>query len=187
MVLWLYMAGCLLGGVGLGVLLGIFGGAIPWQSLPVHRTVAVLIVTGAVGLIYSVRELNLADIPAPQSRWQVPQSWFYLFPLKLSILFYGLGLGFGLATRIPISTFYVVVLWAMLTGNPLISAFGMATFGFGRALPLLWMGRLPGKNEEHFHLTEALFCWKPAVQLVNGLTLAVVGSCLMTAGLILEG
>ena len=187
MVLWLHMIGCLIGAAGLGALLGTLGAAIPWRNLPVNRTIMGLVITGFTGLLYSVHELRLADIPAPQCHRQVPRKWSYLFSPKVSSLFYGLGLGFALTTRIPVSTFYAVVLWAVLIGDPLISAFGLAAFGFGRALPLLLLGCSFSNDEEYFRLTDALHCWKPVVHLMNGLILAAVGSCLVTTSLILSG
>jgi sulfite exporter TauE/SafE len=154
--------------------------------LSISRNSAVLSVSGVVGLLYSVRELGLFQVPVLQSTWQVPEVWRRVLPSQVASLLYGLGLGVGVATRIPVGTFYVTVVWAVLASSPLLGALGMAAFGLGRALPLLWMAGLFNSNEEAFRLMSVLPRWQPAVHIVNGLALGFAGSCLLAAALALH-
>lgn len=183
--LWLHTIGYLAGAAIMGGMLGAFGGALPRQAFPAGQSCTVLVATGSVSILFSLHELSLAQMPMPQCRWQVPPEWRFLLPCRVTALCYGLGLGFGLATRIPVSTFYPAVLWAVLVGSPLPSALGMSVFGLGRALPLIWAAWSLDGDEESFRLTQVLHRWKPMVQLVNGLALGSVGSCLVVAGLML--
>ncbi len=181
----LHTIGYLLGAAGIGGLLGTLGAALPWQASHTSRGFVVLIVTGFVSLLYSAHELSLFRVPAPQCRWQVSAAWRSQLPSSLAALSYGLGLGFGLATRIPVSTYYPAAIWAVLVGNPVLGALGMAMFGLGRAIPLLFMAWLLDTNEEGFRLAEALQHWKPLVHFVNGLALGFAGPCLIVTGFVL--
>jgi len=163
-------------------LLGILGAALPLHALHIDRGILALSVPGAVSVLYSVRELGLIQVPAPQFGRQVPEKWRFQFRPKVAALFYGLGLGVGLGTRIPVTTFYVVVLWAMLVGSPLLGALALATFGFGRALPLLCMAPLLGSSDSSVRF-ESLYRLKPLVQVLNGMALGFVGACLLCAAL----
>lgn len=181
--LWLHTIGCLVGAISIGSLFGVLGSALPWQAAPGGRKFVVLAATGFVSLLYSVHEIRLVRLPAPQCQWQVPATWRSHLPLDLAALLYGLGLGIGLVTRIPVSTFYAAVLGVVLVGNPVLSALIMAAFGLGRALPLICMAWLLDSSETNFRLTEVLHRWKPVVHLLNGLALSCAGSCLMVAAL----
>jgi cytochrome c biogenesis protein CcdA len=146
----------------------------------------VLAASGLVGLLYSIRELGLFQVPVLQATRQVPELWRHVLPPQVASLLYGLGLGFGLATRIPVGTFYVAVIWSILVGNPLLGAVGMAAFGLGRALPLMWMAWSFNSNEQTFRLMRILPRWQPVVHLVNGVALGFAGSSLLVAGVILN-
>jgi sulfite exporter TauE/SafE len=184
--LWFYAAGCLVGGVCLGGLLGAIGTSIPWQALSIRQRSVVLAVSGFLGLLYSIRELGLWRVPILQSTWQVPEIWRRVLSPQAASLLYGLGLGVGIATRVPVSTFYITVVWATLVGNPILGGIGMAMFGLGRAFPILWMGRLLNSSEEAVRLIQILPRWQPTIHMTNGLALGFTGSCFLVAGVILN-
>jgi len=181
--LWFHTAGYAVGAATTGCLLGILGAALPLHALHIDRGILALSLPGAVSVLYSLRELGLVQVPAPQFRRQVPEKWRFQFRPKLAALLYGLGLGVGLGTRIPVTTFYVVVLWAMLIGNPLLGALGLATFGFGRALPLLCMAPLLDSSDAAVRF-ESLYRFQPLVRVLNGIALGFAGSCLLCAALL---
>ncbi|HWO02182.1 MAG TPA: sulfite exporter TauE/SafE family protein [Blastocatellia bacterium] len=104
--------------------------------------------------------------------------------MRITSLLYGLGLGFGLATRIPVGTFYVAATWAVLVGNPLLGALCLGVFGLGRALPLLVMSWALRGDQESFQTNQIIRNWEPAMHLINGLALGSVGSCLIVAGMV---
>lgn len=178
--LWFHSAGYVVGAATTGSLLGLLGAALPLHALHIDRGILALSAPGAVSVLYSMRELGLVEVPAPQFRRQVPEKWRFQFRPKLAALFYGLGLGVGLGTRIPVTTFYVVVLWPMLIGSPLLGAMVLTMFGFGRALPLLCMAPLLGTSDAVVRF-ESLYRLKPLVQVLNGIALGFAGACLMCA------
>lgn len=184
--LWLHTLGCVVGAIAMGSLIGALGAMFPWRVLSINQSFVLLIATGFVSLLYSARELNLVAVPTPQCKWQVPSKLRYLLPHRATAFLYGLGLGFGLATRIPVSTFYVAVLWAALVNSPMLGALGMAMFGVGRASPILLMAWLLRSDEDSFHYTLSLGRLEPVVHLVNGLALNFAGSCLLVSGITLR-
>ncbi|HSB09064.1 MAG TPA: sulfite exporter TauE/SafE family protein [Blastocatellia bacterium] len=180
--LWLHTLGYVIGGAAVGGMFGVIGAALPVHRLHIERGLVALLVTGSICLLYSLRELHLVDIPTPQFYRQVPETWRFHFQPKVAALLYGLGLGVGLATRIPVSTFYAVVLWAVLVGSPPLGMLGMAIFGFGRALPLLCAVPFLDDSEAAVRF-QSLNRLKPAVQVLNGIALGFAGPCLLAVAL----
>lgn len=164
--------------------MGGIGAILPWQSLHAGRNLLTLVLTGLLSAIYSLRELSLIRVPAPVCWRQVPRSWRSTLPVNLAAFYYGLGLGVGLATYVPVATFYVALLWAFVAGDPILGAIGMIMFGVGRALPLLLMASRMKNLDESSQVVLTLNAWKPAVHLVNGLALGFAGSCLLVAALV---
>jgi cytochrome c biogenesis protein CcdA len=183
-VLWIHTGGYLAGSVIIGSLLGLLGFLLPWHRLPVVPNVGLLVPIGTISLVYAAHELGLIKVPTPQSRWQVPQRWRTQLHPKVTALSYGLGLGSGFATAIPVTTFYVVVAWTLIVGNPLLGALGLAAFGLGRALPLLWMAWLFRISDDAFRLARVMSRWQPVMHFMNGLALSSAGSGLLIAGLV---
>jgi cytochrome c biogenesis protein CcdA len=181
--LWFHTAGYAVGAAATGCLLGILGAALPLHALHLDREILALSAPGAVSMLYSVCEMGLVQVPAPQFYRQVPENWRFQFRPRLAALLYGFGLGVGLGTRIPVTTFYVVVLWAILNGSPFLGALGIATFGFGRALPLLCMAPFVDSSDAAVRF-ESLYRFKPVVRVLNGIALGFAGSCLLFAALL---
>jgi hypothetical protein len=127
----------------------------------------------------SLRELGLAPVPSPQFSRQVPASWRALPPV-FTMLLYGMGLGVGVATRIPVSTFYVVVIWCVLRAAYAPAALAMALFGAGRALPLLWMSTHYRSRAECDSAVSTCIAWKPVLHLLNGAALGFAASWLLS-------
>ncbi|MDQ3916153.1 MAG: hypothetical protein M3323_12650 [Actinomycetota bacterium] len=94
---------------------------------------------------------------------------------------YGLGLGVGFATYIPVGTLLAVAAWAfLLPGAAGVAA--MTLYGAGRAIPLFVLG--PDSARDAAALSAAsdrLFVWQPLVHLTNGIVLAFVASYLVVA------
>lgn len=181
-VILIHTLGCLAGAAWIGSLLGTIGMAIPWHTVSARQEVVTLMVTGAVSALYSTHELGFIRAPVLSSRWQVPRGWTTQLPPKVTALAYGIGLGIGVATAIPVATFYVIIIWAMLVGSPLLGALILAAFGLGRALPLVLMGSWLQNGDESVRLLRVLHRWQPTVHLLNGLALDSAGfALLMTA------
>jgi hypothetical protein len=96
---------------------------------------------------------------------------------------WGLHIGFGFATRVTYGGFWVLVIVALVLGNPLFSAMLMLLYWLGRALPV-WIAPLllgadseraamPAESQEVYHRITAfglmwvacvavLFAWRQA-------------------------
>jgi len=179
--LMVYTVACVLGAAALGLILGVLGTLLPRSA---DRGFFTLVIVGGVSLLYSSHELGFFRLPAPQLSWQVPSLWRAVFPANLAVLFYGFCLGLGVTTRIPTSTFYPVLIWALLIGHPLLATIGMAAFGLGRCLPPIYMAARRTNTEESFDFAVELASWQPAVHLMNGVLLGSAGSCLIVSGLV---
>lgn len=126
LALALFALGALVAAAVLGAVLGLAGAAL-------DRTVA-LAVVAALALVAAAREIGLLPGAVPGGRGQVPERWRREWPLPAWSLAYGAGLGLGLLTRLPVTTFLVACAGALALGDPLVSAACLAPFGLGRAL-----------------------------------------------------
>jgi hypothetical protein len=122
----LFATGAVLASAALGALLGLAGSAF-------DRAVA-LGVVAVLALVAAAREMGLIPGPVPGARGQVPERWRREWPLPAWSLAYGAGLGVGLLTRLPVTTFLVACAGALALGDPLLAAACLAPFGLGRAL-----------------------------------------------------
>ena len=182
-VFWIHLTAYLFGAALTGFLLGGIGSILRslWgNEFQVWGAVAV---TGVVGLLYSLREVGLVKVPAPNTFRQVPAKWRLTMPAEKAALLYGLELGAGLTTHVATTTFYVVALWAVLVSSPLLGALGMIAFGIGRAIPIYLIGRLPSNTNERVRLASMLGRWTPLVHLFNGLILGFTSACFLAGGL----
>src|SRR5215216_698498 len=160
-VFWIHTLGNLVGGAVFGWVLGLLGATFIQPALSIWHGLVVLLITGLFALAYSIHELRLFRLVSPQFDWQVPSRWRYTLPPRLTALLYGLGLGVGVLTRIPLSTFYVAAIWAFLVANPLLSACCMTIYGLGRALPLLVISLRSENLKETLQITDKLHVAEP--------------------------
>jgi hypothetical protein len=123
----LFAVGAVAAAAAVGLLLG--------AALPLAGA-GWLAVVALVAVVEAAAEARLLRLPLPQLRRQVPERWRERFPLPLTALLYGLGLGLGFATYIPVATLLVVAVGVALVTDPLVGAFVMAAFGLGRSLAL---------------------------------------------------
>lgn len=166
--LFWYSAGCLLGATACGAVLG-FGGRLILGYLLALGSTHLYIMISLVSLAFGAHELGLVRFPVPQFRYQVPRGW-RRFPDTFMGLSYGLVLGFGVFTRLPVSTFHLAALCAFCTCNPYTGAFIMTGFGLGRILPLVSIRT----RSTHAHMFKAYEEWRgawPLVRPINGIVL----------------
>src|SRR5258706_16476524 len=113
--LGVYTVGSTLGGGTLGISLSLLGrlvgGNIGHDMTPLIALAAIL---------YSFHEAGICKLPTPQFRRQVPASWRVRMPTGLATLCYGFSLGTGIGTRIPVTTFYVLVFLAATCDRKLL-------------------------------------------------------------------
>src|SRR5215468_582714 len=97
-----------------GALLGMGGRALRQQLPSEHGAVALPVIV----LVAAIHELGIVRIPWPQRRWQVPSSWRFIAPRWIPSALYGLLLGPGILTYIPVATYYALVAMAIFITDP---------------------------------------------------------------------
>jgi|GEM_PF-1902042 len=183
-VFWLHLGGYFVGAAAMGFIVGALGGFLRRRASVDLSGFTALAVVGATGLLYSLREMRLLRVPAPQTFRQVPARLRLQLPARQVALLYGLELGTGLTTHSTVTTFYVAVMWVFLVGDPALGALGMTAYGLGRALPIFLIGRRPTSQDDRSRMVDLLAGRKSLVHLVNGLALGFFGTCILVAGLI---
>lgn len=132
-------------------------------------------ITGLLAVFYALHEMDIASLPHPQRRKQVPSKWRHRFHPYLTTCLYGLMLGTGLLTYIPTASYFILVFAAAVSGSPATGALILSVYGAARAL-LLWPSSLVVTNVERWDtLTSYVNLTKPIMRLVNGFGLALVG------------
>jgi hypothetical protein len=76
---------------------------------------------------------------APQIRRQVPERWRWVMPLPLAAGLYGLLLGLGFTTFVLSFAVWALAGICIAVGSPPLGIVVGLAFGFGRALPVIWM------------------------------------------------
>src|ERR1022692_646132 len=149
--------GYVTGASAIGLVLGGFGNLFQRVLLVRLSEMNLSLIIGVACVVSAGRELRLFPVPLPQSTWQVPIDWRQM-PLLIMSFTYAFVLGLGVATRIPASSFFIVLVWAMFRGNVLLAAVVVGGFGLGRAVPFLLgcMVRNPGTPNRVLQITLTL-------------------------------
>jgi hypothetical protein len=136
----LFTAAAVAAAAVLGALLGVVGAAVGAREA--------VLAAGALALLAAAREAGLVRMPLPQARRQVPERWRFELPLPLWATGYGAGLGAGVFTFQPVSTFWVACAGALALARPLPAAVCFSLYGAGRAATILWARRRGGEASE---------------------------------------
>ena len=176
---WLYALGLLSGAVVLGGALGTLGSELRLNSLLTPAAGALVIIAACAHLGYAAREFELCRLPMPQSLWQVPRRWQNLMSARSTSLIYGVALGLGVLTRIPTSTFYIVLVWVVIAGNHQVGFAVLGIYGIGRAVPVIALQAATQDFEHAAGWLERLTPWYALMRLVNGFVLASSGGWLL--------
>lgn len=177
LVVGLHGVGTILGGALTGSILGLVGEQLRRAShLPPPAFIATALL---LALLYSMRESRLVHIPAPNTHRQVPSRWRRLYPAGPVSLAYGLLLGVGFLTSVPVMTFYVANAWVLLFGTPTTGGILGGIFGLGRWLPILVVGLKASSSSQAYYLTKRWDTWAPAVHLINGIFLGTGAGVMM--------
>ncbi len=127
----------LAGGVAsvlVGALLGALGGwLMPGQGGRLGILVAI-----AVALLATARELGWIAVPLPQFQRQTNDVWAKLFPSTLTAALWGFDVGLVFTTWFTLAGVWLLVVVAILTGEPVFGAALFAVYWLGRALPV-WL------------------------------------------------
>jgi sulfite exporter TauE/SafE len=176
-ILVLHALGYVCGALIIGLILGVVGKMV----IPFQVTSALgLILTGVTCLVFCARELRFLSFRPPHFRRQVPHGWRRFRPEIMAPL-YGGVLGMGVLTRIEATSFYPVLVWALLSRSATMGAVVMGGFGLGRALPYLLLTRLESV-EECTSVAHAVQRHQAILATFNGIVLGFIGGSLLVLG-----
>jgi len=128
----LHVAGGLVGGASIGVLLGLAG--LLLRAVLGDTLDTVFIVAVPAALLYgALVDLGLVPLQITSER-QTPGSWDCALGHYPGIFAWGFDLGLGVTTRIPYQSLLVLPFAALLSGNLAAALAIMAVYGASRAL-----------------------------------------------------
>jgi hypothetical protein len=168
--LWTYVGASVGGGAAMGVIVCFAG---RWIS-GLDETAAVLAV-GIAGIGCAAADLQLIPRVFPESSWQVPSKWVNELGGPAVGAMFGVVLSTGVAVRVPSASFYVVVIWAGLSGDIRLSVCAFGIYGLARSIPVLYWSIGDPTEYNEICRTSA---WQPVAVTVAGLTTAIAsGMC----------
>lgn len=85
--------------------------------------------------------------------------------------FLGAMLGVGVLTRITFASFYVLLLWTLLSGAPLRGAVIFGAYGLARAVPAMLLSPFLRHDEVAYQVTWLLMPWQRPLQRLTGVVL----------------
>ena len=170
--LWIHGIGSVIAAATFGAAIGLVGSSL----LGLYPSNAALSVAGIAAVVLALKESGLIALPLPQVKAQVPSGWRGRFAPRPAAFLYGMGLGVGVATYIRFAGFYLVILWAAVSG-PVAGAVLLGCYGVGRFIPLFLIWLKPRSHDDILELTtRSLPVWQPVVQGANVAVLAFVGT-----------
>ncbi|WDZ82931.1 hypothetical protein [Micromonospora cathayae] len=129
MLLALFSAGLIAGGLLSGLVLGVFSGLS--APLPTPWRYAAIVAVAVLGLL---RELGLVRVRLPQNARQIPQDVLQR-DVRRGAARFGFELGTGVRTYVSSSAPYVLAVAVFLAGQRLsVAVLAGVGFGIGRAL-----------------------------------------------------
>ncbi len=130
-----FLAGSMIGGVVLGVMMAIFTTILPAMSAGSRLGIA-----GVLALVGSASDAQLGGFRLPIHRRQVNEDWLDAYRPWVYAGGFGWQIGVGFATFITTAAVYLMVVLAVLTASPAAAlALGVA-FGLTRGLAV-YLGR----------------------------------------------
>jgi hypothetical protein len=131
---WAFAAGASAGGAVTFALLALAGSA-----LDVRSATGVTVVLAAAAAVAEAAGVRVV----PQVRRQVPEPWRRALPLPFAVALYGALLGAGFATFVLTFAFWALAAVVVLQANVALGALVGASFGLGRAVPIVVLVALP--------------------------------------------
>jgi hypothetical protein len=133
-------------------------------------------------------QLGVIRLPMPWFYRAVPQRWWVSLGRRRASFLYGLVLGIGLTTSIPFYTYFIVLLWTILQGDPVYGLIVGVVYGFARALPVLIAGAWvkgqvdsPTPYDAAGRVTDYILAGRRSVQSLTGTLGVVFAAALLSA------
>lgn len=122
--------GLVIGSVFIGMLLGLVGSSLR----PLSADPLLMIVAGAAAITYGLVDVGVFQVPALGRRWQVPRAWMGHYSFILTYWMYGVLLGVGFLTLVPVASFTVVILLEIVSASVFWGASIGLCYGLGRVV-----------------------------------------------------
>jgi len=145
----------------------------------------VLAAIGFLSLIGALSDLKLLPFTVPSPSWQVPQRWKRFPPVAMAAC-YGFGIGLGVATRIPLASFYVVFATCIAMASIPLGMTLMALLGAMRAVTVAIVARTQPASSNAPTRLNAILAVSPLIAYVDGIALSVIAAlclCQLVRGL----
>ncbi len=136
------------------------------------------VLLGAVALLalaYALHEWGVLRLPHPERAWQVPNAWAVRRPI-LGAAAFGVVIGTGFLTYIPFTSYYLVLGWEILLGQPLAGALVGAAYGLARALPVILGARVTLQGGQMADLHLGIMQAGPRLHRLAGLVLLITAA-----------
>lgn len=159
----LLAVGLVLSAAVLGFVLGILGVLL---GLLVPMTILGL-AWGVLAMVVGSRDLKLLPIALPSSTRQTPGAWKCIYGPEWSAFLWGMDLGQGWTVRIPFAAYFAVVGWPLAFGDVGMSVAVLATYGFGKAIPVI-TARLFGRSVGNSNVPTVCLAQRPLVASLVG-------------------
>jgi hypothetical protein len=172
----IYCAGLLVAGASMGIVCGLAGHVLGLSRVPAWA------LSGLLGALV-LRELGLIALPLPSRNWQMPSSWHRL-GRHGSAMAFGATMGVGVLTRAPMASFHGLLVVEMVLSSILIGGGLGATYGIGRAIPVIVAGAMRRQSSHELLPVSRIFLGQQqAWRLLGGLAMSLVaGIALATRG-----
>jgi hypothetical protein len=145
--------------------------------VPRPATGAFIAVTAA---IWGTAALAGRSLWLPSSPRQVPLGWRYAMTPHQYLFSYGLGLGFGLATRVLTISLFVLLAMVMWTGEAPIAGIAVLFYSLARGTPVAMAVTMNGRSEP----TEAILESNRGLMLrLDGLAVIAAGIAVVAVGI----
>jgi hypothetical protein len=172
-----YIIGSTLGGLSVGLAFAALGTLV---AVLLQSIIVAGLILGVFALLYAAHEMGWLSLPAPQSNWQVPNSWGVEHPLPGTFL-YGYTLGAGVFTFIPYASFYVLLAWYVLAGNLWFGMFIGAVYGLARGVFVVTGGLTEMRGRSLISVNTWILDRKGQLKLINGAYLFFIAAFMLTA------
>ena len=171
MALW-HLAGLIGGATVLAVAVAQLGAVLP---LPRPALAGVL---GALALVAGAAGLAGRSIPVASTRAQVPKAWSVTMEPAQYAFTYGLGLGVGVATRIPSWSLHLLLGILLIQGDPVAAALVGPVYGISRGLPVVVSSATARSSQDVLATLERL---RGAAFKTDGWITAAIGALMVAA------
>jgi hypothetical protein len=129
----IHLAALVVGALGTALVLALLGAALRAAKLG-------WLPVALVGISVLLGVLQVAGVPAVQSRWQVPERWRRLMDVDVLAAFYGLLLGVGGLTAVVVSAFWIFAALSLVV-DPRIVVLGWVSYAVVRGVGFWILGR----------------------------------------------